>query len=189
MSTARRTKSSLRPIVRHLVVQRSRAYVKESQKREAGRPGAVPLPRGSARGRLRLLSPAARLLNLVEQSFDRKNPSSASPSTTLRSTAAPAKDQAAEFDRGRLKQVVALIRTGFLKRLESSTPAFEASCKPLRQASAFVTRHAAEDGDKRRLKQWKDRHADLLDHIAAARASGGTTTRLTPARTSSPPKC
>jgi len=58
-----------------------------------------------------------------------------------------------------------------LKRLESSTPAFESSCENLFvKLLAFVERNAESQLEKQRLSQWKSRYDDLLNHIVKARA-------------------
>lgn len=160
------------PIVQHLVVQRSRAYVKESQKREAkGLPAQFPL-REDPKVAAYAYSPLQeKLLDLVDQSFDKKKPLFSLAIYNPEEFRRPGQGEAADFDRGRLKQVVTLIRTGFLKRLESSTPAFESSCQNLFvKLLTFVERNSVSQQDKRRLTQWKNRHADLLEAIAKARA-------------------
>lgn len=162
------------PIVQNLVVQRSRAYVKESQKREAKGTTPAQFPvRDDPRVAEYSYSPLqTKLLDLVDQSFDKLKPLFSLAIYNPEEFRRPGQGEAADFDRGRLKQVVTLIRTGFLKRLESSTPAFENSCQNLFvKLLAFVERNAASEMDKRRLNQWKDRHLDLLGHIAQARAS------------------
>jgi hypothetical protein len=73
-----------------------------------------------------------------------------------------------EFVEGRQKQIVALIRTQFLKRFESSAHAFECSCdRLLAKLLAFVTRHSETDAEKRRLERWKLQHKDLIGYVHA----------------------
>lgn len=160
------------PIVQNLVVQRSRTYVKESQKREAkGAPAQFPI-RDDPKVASYTYSPLQeKLLDLVDQSFDKKKPLFSLAIYNPEEFRRPGQGEVADFDRGRLKQVVTLIRTGFLKRLESSTPAFESSCENLFvKLLAFVERNAESQLEKQRLSQWKGRHTDLLDHIVKARA-------------------
>lgn len=160
------------PIVQNLVVQRSRTYVKESQKREAkGAPAQFPV-RDDPKVASYTYSPLQeKLLDLVDQSFDKKKPLFSLAIYNPEEFRRPGQGEVADFDRGRLKQVVTLIRTGFLKRLESSTPAFESSCENLFvKLLAFVERNAESQLEKQRLSQWKGRHTDLLDHIVQARA-------------------
>lgn len=160
------------PLVQNLVVQRSRAYVKESQKREAkGIPAQFPTREDPKVASYAYSPLQAKLLDQVDASFDKKKPLFSLAIYNPEEFRRKGQGEAAEFDRGRLKQVVTLIRTGFLKRLESSTPAFDNSCQNLFvKLLAFVERNAAGELDKRRLAQWKDRHADLLNHIVKVRA-------------------
>jgi hypothetical protein len=160
------------PIVQHLVVQRSRAYVKASQQQEAtGRPAQFPRrddPRVAA------WTPSDiqhKLLALVAQQFDKHRPLLSLAIYNPEEFRRPGQSEAAEFDRGRLKQVVILIRVGFLKRLESSTYAFEESCRRLlTKLLTFVERQATGEAALRRLARWKDRHGAMLARIAAARS-------------------
>lgn len=160
------------PLVQNLVVQRSRAYVKESQKREAkGAPAQFPTREDPKVANYSYSPLQVKLLDQVDASFDKKKPLFSLAIYNPEEFRRKGQGEAAEFDRGRLKQVVTLIRTGFLKRLESSTPAFDNSCQNLFvKLLAFVERNAGTALEKRRLAQWKDRHADLLDHIVKVRA-------------------
>jgi hypothetical protein len=70
------------------------------------------------------------------------------------------------FEENRQKQVVGLIRTGFLKRFESSVAAFELSCSRLmRKLLAFVEVHSETDGDKKRVERWKNQNAEVLNYV------------------------
>ena len=67
---------------------------------------------------------------------------------------------------GRQKQVVALIRTMFLKRFESSAHAFGRSCERLMlKLLAWAEVHAETQSEKRRLDRWKASHPDLTGFI------------------------
>ena len=71
------------------------------------------------------------------------------------------------FDENRQKQVVGLIRTGFLKRFESSVAAFELSCDRLmRKLLAFLEVHSETDAEKKRLERWKHQNAEVLNYVA-----------------------
>ena len=159
-------------IVQHLVVQRSRAYVKESQRRENMESPAIFPDRDPPKVAGYHFSAGQRgLLAQVETAFNRRQPLFTLAIYNPEEFRRPGQGEAAEFDRGRLKQVVRLIRTGFLKRLESSTEAFDTSCQVLfGKLLAFVERNAATAADQRRLKQWKDRHSALIEALLAARA-------------------
>jgi superfamily II DNA or RNA helicase len=160
------------PVVQNLVVQRSRAYVKESQKREAkGTPAQFPVREDPKVAPYTYSDLQERLLDLVDQAFNKQKPLFSLAVYNPEEFRRKGHGEAADFDRGRLKQVVTLIRTSFLKRLESSTAAFAASCVNLFvKLLVFVERHATTSGDRKRLSQWKDRHAGVLAIIASARA-------------------
>lgn len=62
--------------------------------------------------------------------------------------------------------MVALIRTQFLKRFESSARAFEMSCAALLlKLLAFVEKHNQTESEKHRLDRWKHQHADLIGFV------------------------
>src|SRR5690606_5155055 len=70
------------------------------------------------------------------------------------------------FDKGRQKAVVALIRTGFLKRFESSVQAFDRSCERLVvKLLAFVFAHQETNEERRRLDKWMRRHERLVQQL------------------------
>lgn len=72
---------------------------------------------------------------------------------------------ATALERGRLKQVVALIRTSFLKRFESSAEAFRQSCwRLLMKMLAWMEVHCETEHEKAQLDRWKRKHAKLLDY-------------------------
>ena len=67
------------------------------------------------------------------------------------------------FASNRQKQVVALIRTLFLKRFESSARAFEMSCHQLMlKVMAFVQKNSSTKHEKDTYARWKRRHDELL---------------------------
>ena len=148
-----------------LVVQRSRAFVKKSLELEDGEilfpeskpPKVVPYSVKQTYG---------KLLNMVEEAFHKQKP--------LFSLAMYFpwdnyyKGDKSELDSmvlGRQKQVVQLIRTGFLKRFESSVCAFEASCRVLmKKLIAFYMIHADQKQDKERLEKWLIRNNAISNY-------------------------
>ena len=69
------------------------------------------------------------------------------------------------LERGRLKQVVTLIRTSFLKRFESSAEAFRQSCwRLLYKLLAWMEVHVETPQEKARLERWKRANAKLLGY-------------------------
>jgi hypothetical protein len=74
-------------------------------------------------------------------------------------------DEIDELTKGRQKQVVALIRTQFLKRFESSAHSFQKSCEMLlTKLLAFIVRHGTA-AEKSRLERWKAQHSERLGFI------------------------
>ena len=69
------------------------------------------------------------------------------------------------LEKGRRKQVVALIRTNFLKRFESSAEAFRQSCwRLLYKILAWLEVHAATEHERDAVDRWKRRNAKLLGY-------------------------
>ena len=155
------------PLVRALVVQRSRAYVKASQIAES-RGQAVFPEREAPRVAAYTLSPVQqRLLDVVVEAFDRGRPLLKLAIYDLSEWARDA-SKLDEFDRGRREQVVQLIRIGLIKRLESSTPAFELSCARLfKRLLNFWRAQATNDDERTRFEVWKKRHAGALEQVRA----------------------
>ncbi len=153
-------------IFRALVVQRSRAYVRESQLQQGASLAMFPVREPPRVGEYRLKVVYGRLLDLLEKAFSKDKPlfnlaiyyPLAYPSTK-RTDIDP-------FIENRQKQVVSLIRTQFLKRFESSAHAFQCSCVRLfLHLLAFVQRHSESPTEKRRLERWRDQNQEILDYI------------------------
>lgn len=149
-----------------LVVQRSRAYVRESQLREDGPVAVFPNRDDPKVAAYNLKKTYGRLLEKVEQAFAKHKP--------LFSLAIyyplayyTGDDQTIDkFVENRQKQVVGLIRTQFLKRFESSAHAFTCSCdRLLVKLLAFAKRHSETDAEKSLLERWLIRHNDLTDYV------------------------
>lgn len=153
-----------------LVVQRSRAYVKESQNLYGGNGALFPereLPKVVPYS---IKSTYGTLLESVRVAFRKEHPlfvlgiyyplaywKGDKESATYKS-----------FDANRQKQVVMLIRTLFLKRFESSSSAFEGSCwRLLKKLLAWATVHATSEHDQRRLERWQIKNAELIGYVQA----------------------
>jgi len=154
------------PLVGALVVQRSRAFVKEKQ-RAAGAPvTAFPHRQPPHRVEYSLKKVYGRLLEQIERAFDK-----ATPLFTLSMyyPLAEYKGPSKEIDPGdenRQMAVVALIRTGFLKRFESSVEAFRTSCERLlARCLQWITVQAELKDEKARLAEWRDLNVKLIDRI------------------------
>ncbi len=151
-----------------LIVQRSRAFVRESQKLHGGSAAIFPEREPPKVAAYKLKTSYGKLLKMVEDAFQKEKPLFAlaiyNPYDYLKAGVAPPD----KFVEGRSIQVIALIRTQFLKRFESSAQAFELSCtRMLKKLLAFAERYGVSTGQKRRLEGWRKDHADLIGHIGA----------------------
>jgi SNF2 family DNA or RNA helicase len=153
-------------IFRHLVVQRSRAYARESQIRENRTAAAFPERKPPIVADYSIRKTYGRLLDLLEKAFERKSPLFSLPIYYPLAYYKGDDKTIDPFEENRQKQVVGLIRTGFLKRFESSVAAFELSCDRLmRKLLAFLEVHSETDGEKKRLERWKHQNADVLNYV------------------------
>ena len=155
-------------LFRAIVVQRSRGYVKESQEQHGGSQAIFPKREDPRVARYQLRKTYGRLLNMVEEAFEREKPLFAlAVYYPLAYYVGPdIEKQERAFRENRQKQVVGLIRTQFLKRLESSARAFDFSCGTLLvKLLAWVTKHSKTESDKRRLHRWKRQHAEMIGYV------------------------
>ena len=152
-------------IFRHLVVQRSRAYARESQIRETGKAASFP-DRGAPQvAEYSIRKTYGRLLDNFEKAFTRKNPLFTLPMYYPLAWYKGPDKSIDPFEQNRQKQVVGLIRTNFLKRFESSVAAFELSCdRLLKKLLAFLEVHSETHAEKRRLERWKTQNAEILGY-------------------------
>lgn len=154
-------------VFKHLVVQRSRAYARESQTREGKGAAAFPerLPPRVAEYSIRKTYGA--LLDAIESAFSSEKPLFRLAVYYPLAYYAGDGDGVDPWVENRQKQVVGLIRTLFLKRFESSVSAFELSCDRLmRKLLAFLQVHCATDAERGRLNRWMLQNADVLDYSA-----------------------
>lgn len=154
-----------RELFGELVVQRSRGYVRASEKLASQSQVLFPDRAPPRVAEYQLKITYGRLLDAVAVAFDRQKPLFAlAIYNPLSYLVSPPEEQ--DFEVGRQKQVVALIRTLFLKRFESSAKAFESSCiRLLHRLLVWAEVHASRDHDKSRLDRWKTRHAKLLETL------------------------
>lgn len=163
-----RKKLSADTIFDHLVVQRSRSYVKASQQLLEGNQAIFPQRETPKLVPYKLKTTYGRLLDSVEKAFNKRSPLFVLGIYYPLAYWKGSKDDNAfkSFDEGRQKQVVMLVRTQFLKRFESSAIAFEMSCwRLLKTLLAWVEAHTENDHDTRRLERWKTKHADLIGYV------------------------
>lgn len=145
-----------------IVVQRSRSYVRESQIKEGTPLTLFPKKQPPEVAEYSVKKTYGRLLGVLDKAFARKSP--------LFSLAVyhPEKYTTGEQDtklNNRQKQVVALIRTNFLKRFESSTYAFQKSCERLLAKLLAFIEINANDAEKSRLERWKAQKAERMGFI------------------------
>ena len=153
-------------IFRHLVVQRSRAYARESQIRENRTAAAFPDRKPPIVAEYSIRQTYGRLLDLLEKAFERKSPLFSLPIYYPLAYYKGDDKSVDPFEENRQKQVVGLIRTMFLKRFESSVAAFELSCDRLmRKLLAFLEVHSDTAGEKSRLERWKHQNAEVLNYV------------------------
>jgi len=152
-------------IFRELVVQRSRAYARESQIRETGKAAVFPDRKPPQVAEYSIRKTYGRLLDMFEKAFTRKDPLfRLAMYYPLHWYKGPDKTIDPLLE-GRQQQVVGLIRTQFLKRFESSVAAFELSCdRLLQKLLAFLQVNSGTDAEKQRLERWKAQHAEILGY-------------------------
>lgn len=152
-------------IFRELVVQRSRAYARESQIRETGESTAFPERKPPQVAAYSIRKTYGNLLDMFEKAFTRSNPLFTLPMYYPLYWYKGQDKDIDPFEQNRQEQVVGLIRTNFLKRFESSVVAFELSCdRLLRKLLAFIEVHIETGSEKNEFEQWKAKHAEVLGY-------------------------
>jgi superfamily II DNA or RNA helicase len=148
-------------LFRELVVQRSRAYVKQSQITAGAKEAMFPKREAPKVAEYSVKKTYGKLLALVEKAFNKKQPLFTLPMYyPLAYSKVPVQDGFAE---NRQKQVVGLIRILFLKRFESSARAFESSCWQLfYKVMAFVQVNSTTKHELAALERWKLHQSELL---------------------------
>lgn len=154
------------PLFDELVVQRSRSYVKASMAREGDGVVQFPKPRNPTVADYSVKETYGKLLDMVGEAFHKQEPLFVlgiyNPYAYYKGGDP---EVATALERGRLKQVVALIRTSFLKRFESSAEAFKQSCwRLLFKLLAWLEVHVETEHERASLDRWKRKHARLLDY-------------------------
>ena len=152
-------------IFKNLVVQRSRAYARESQIRATGKAAVFPERRAPQVAEYSIRKTYGRLLDMFEKAFTRKKPLFTLPMYYPLAWYKGEDESIDPLEEGRQEQVVGLIRTNFLKRFESSVVAFELSCdRLLKKLLAFLEVHSETDAEKKRLERWKNQNAEILGY-------------------------
>ncbi len=148
-----------------LVVQRSRAFVKKSLEMADG---AILFPVSNPPKVVEysVKDTYGKLLKMMEEAFHKQKPLfSLAMYYPWENYYKGDKEALDDMVTGRQKQVVQLIRTGFLKRFESSVYAFESSCRVLmKKLIAFYMTHAEAKQDKERLEKWLIRNTKITGY-------------------------
>jgi hypothetical protein len=151
-----------------LVVQRSRAYVRDSQLQEGKAATLFPDRKPPKVAAYSLKKSYGRLLNFLETAFDSDEPLFKLPVYNPEPYyIGPPREKDTElaFKEGRAKQNVVLIRTNFLKRFESSIHAFTRSCdRLLAKLEAYALLNAQTPEDHERLSAWKTTNKIVLEN-------------------------
>ena len=145
-------------LFRELVLQRSRSYVRESQKLQGGNLAMFPVREVPQVAEYSIKKTYGKLLDSINKAFSKKEPlftlAIYSPTSFLKTGV----EEEDIFLVERQKQIVGLIRTLFLKRFESSAEAFRSSCETLYQKMlAFATKNAETAMEKAKLDRIKRR--------------------------------
>lgn len=154
-------------LFRHLVVQRSRSYVKKSQLQHGDSITAFPERSEPKVAEYSVKRTYGNLLDTVEIAFNKEKPLF---SLAIYYPLAYTKEKDKPIDKwieNRQKQVVRLIRLQFLKRFESSATAFECSCdRLLLKFLSWVERHSETPAEKNRLERWKRINANTIGYVS-----------------------
>lgn len=153
-------------LFRHLVVQRSRAYAKQSQMQITGDAAIFPVREAPKVADYSVKKTYGRLLEQIEKAFAKDKPLFVLGIYYPYAYYKGPQDAIDSMVENRQKQVVGLIRTQFLKRFESSAYAFALSCdRLLLKLLAWVTRHSETDHEKSVLDRWKWQHSDIIGYV------------------------
>ncbi|NLH79074.1 MAG: helicase [Acidobacteria bacterium] len=154
-------------LFRALVVQRSRAYVKASQKQHGGSRAIFPTRADPAVVNYDLRATYGELLDRFEEAFSKQKPLFSLAIYYPLAYYIGTDPSITPMDENRQKAVISLIRIMFLKRFESSAKAFEASCVSLlMKLLAFVTKHSQTPAEVHRLERWKAQKSRTLKWVA-----------------------
>lgn len=152
-----------------IVVQRSRAYVKESQKQHDGKRTLFPNREAPKVIPYDLKKTYGKLLEMLEKAFAKDKPLfSLAIYYPLAYSKHPVdiKNEKIAFENNRQREVVSLIKIQFLKRFESSIRAFEMSCETLMiKLLAWARKQSQTESEKKRLERWENQHRELIEKV------------------------
>ncbi|KAF0175987.1 MAG: helicase domain-containing protein [Limisphaerales bacterium] len=155
-------------LFRELVVQRSRAFVKQSQKQQGSSEALFPKKEDPRVADYSVKKTYGHLLGKVELAFSKDKPLFALAPYYPLAYFKGDPETIEGFEGGRQKGLVRLIRVGFLKRFESSIMAFEQSCQNLLlKLLAFIKVNSATEHELKRFGKWKILNSEVLEHVQA----------------------
>lgn len=154
-------------LFRELVVQRSRAYVKQSQITAGAKEAMFPKREAPKVADYSVKKTYGKLLVMLEKAFNKKQPLFTLPMYYPLAYPNPNATVATDdFEENRQKQVVGLIRILFLKRFESSASAFESSCQQLlKKVLAFVQVNSTTKHELAALERWRIHQEELIGSV------------------------
>ncbi len=158
-------------LFRELVVQRSRAYARESQRQEGSAEAIFPEKDPPKVQPYSITKTYGQLLGMVEAAFSKPeqlfNLAMYYPLAKWKDE----KTKPPEWNINTQRQIVGLIRIQFLKRFESSIYAFESSCQTLLlKALAFLRKNSQTPEEIERLKKWETKNVAILEDIKKHKA-------------------
>jgi hypothetical protein len=140
-------------IFKELVVQRSRAYVRESQLLQGGGVAVFPTREDPKIADYSVKKTYGKLLDMVEEAFSKEKPLFSLAIYYPLAYYTGNNKNVDPIAENRQKQVVGLIRVQFLKRFESSAHAFGSSCdRMLLKLLAFATKYSKTPAEQHRLR-------------------------------------
>lgn len=158
-------------LFKDLVVQRSRAYVKQSQIQAGAKQTQFPEKLPPVVADYSVKKTYGKLLTVLDKAFAKKNPLFSLAVYNPTDYYKGDKEKIDILVRGRQQQVVALIRTQFLKRFESSVESFRQSCCRLFEKLLAFVEVNANPKQRGRLDKWKLQQSEPIDFIRTGQQS------------------
>ncbi len=153
-------------LFRKIVVQRSRAYARESQRQKGVVEVIFPEKAPPIVQPYSITKTYGRLLGMVEAAFSKKEQLFSLAMYYPYDKWKDEKTKPPEWHVNVQRQIVCLIRIQFLKRFESSIYAFESSCHTLLQKClAFLKKNSQTTDEIERLKKWETKNVAILEDI------------------------
>ena len=151
------------PVSRELVVQRSRAYAKRSQKAQGASEAMFPHRASPQVAEYSIRKSYGEVLDMFEEAFKSDNPLFTLAIYYPLHYYIGDRTDIDPLAENRQKQVVGLIRSMFLKRFESSVHAFTLSLDTLmRKLLAFAQANARSSRERAELDQWRVDNEEII---------------------------